>query len=164
MRKYETISIDLKKRIENGEFEETKKLPTGGQLMKEYDASKNTISNAINLLVNDGLLFAIHGSGFYIRKPNKGTIKLNNTIGFSAEHPGEKLERDILSFKLIDCDTDLAEHLECKVGTPVYAIKRLMYIDDIPFLLNILTITKTSFLILIKTLQKHQFFLLLLMI
>ena len=58
MRKYETISIDLKKRIENGEFEETKKLPTGGQLMKEYDASKNTISNAINLLVNDGLLFA----------------------------------------------------------------------------------------------------------
>lgn len=24
MRKYETISIDLKKRIENGEFEETK--------------------------------------------------------------------------------------------------------------------------------------------
>ena len=87
-----------------------KKLPTGGQLMKEYDASKNTISNAINLLVNDGLLFAIHGSGFYIRKPNKGTIKLNNTIGFSAEHPGEKLERDILSFKLIDCDTDLAEH------------------------------------------------------
>ena len=133
MRKYETISIDLKKRIENGEFEETKKLPTGGQLMKEYDASKNTISNAINLLVNDGLLFAIHGSGFYIRKPNKGTIKLNNTIGFSAEHPGEKLERDILSFKLIDCDTDLAEHLECKVGTPVYAIKRLMYIDDIPF-------------------------------
>ena len=46
MRKYETISIDLKKRIENGEFEETKKLPTGGQLMKEYDASKNTISNA----------------------------------------------------------------------------------------------------------------------
>ena len=64
MRKYETISIDLKKRIENGEFEETKKLPTGGQLMKEYDASKNTISNAINLLVNDGLLFAIHGSGF----------------------------------------------------------------------------------------------------
>lgn len=25
MRKYETISIDLKKRIENGEFEETKK-------------------------------------------------------------------------------------------------------------------------------------------
>ena len=56
--------------------------------MKEYDASKNTISNAINLLVNDGLLFAIR-SGFYIRKPNKGTIKLNNTIGFSAEHPGE---------------------------------------------------------------------------
>ena len=61
MRKYETISIDLKKRIENGEFEETKKLPTGGQLMKEYDASKNTISNAINcwLMMDCYLLFMV---------------------------------------------------------------------------------------------------------
>lgn len=133
MRKYETISIALKKRIENKEFEETKKLPTGEQLMKEYGASKNTIMSAINLLINDGMLFAIHGSGFYIRKPNKGTIKLNNTIGFSAEHPGKNLKRDILHFQLTKCDTNLAEHLECKVGTPVYAIKRLMYIDGIPF-------------------------------
>lgn len=75
----------------------------------------------------------------------KELSKLNNTIGFQL-NIREKLERDILSFKLIDCDTDLAEHLECKVGTPVYAIKRLMYIDDIPLLLNILTITKTSFI------------------
>ena len=51
MKKYETIAHDLKNRIENKEFETNKKLPTGDQLMVEYQASKNTISNAINLLV-----------------------------------------------------------------------------------------------------------------
>lgn len=133
MKKYDMIATDLKKRIESGEFEETKKLPTGSELMKEYNASKNTINSAINLLVSDGLLFAIHGSGFYIRKPNKGTIKLNNTIGFSNEHPGEKIERDILKFELIKCNQELAEKMECSIGTPIYEIKRLMYIDDQPF-------------------------------
>lgn len=133
MKKYDMIATDLKKRIESGEFEETKKLPTGSELMKEYNASKNTINSAINLLVSDGLLFAIHGSGFYIRKPNKGTIKLNNTIGFSNEHPGEKIERDILKFELKNCNQELATKMECSVGTPIYEIKRLMYIDDQPF-------------------------------
>lgn len=133
MKKYDMIATDLKKRIESGEFEETKKLPTGSELMKEYNASKNTINSAINLLVSDGLLFAIHGSGFYIRKPNKGTIKLNNTIGFSNEHPGEKIERDILKFELKNCNQELATKMECPVGTPIYEIKRLMYIDDQPF-------------------------------
>lgn len=133
MKKYDMIATDLKKRIESGEFEETKKLPTGSELMKEYNASKNTVNSAINLLVSDGLLFAIHGSGFYIRKPNKGTIKLNNTIGFSNEHPGEKIERDILKFELKNCNQELATKMECPVGTPIYEIKRLMYIDDQPF-------------------------------
>ena len=134
MKKYETIAHDLKNRIENKEFETNKKLPTGDQLMVEYQASKNTISNAINLLVKEGLLFAVHGSGFYVRNPkNNGTIKLSNTIGFSAEHPGEKLERTILSFELLPCDEKLAKELECEINTPIYAIKRLMYIDDKPF-------------------------------
>lgn len=133
MKKYNMIAADLKKRIESGEFEQTKKLPTGGQLMEEYSASKNTINNAINLLVNDGLLFAIHGSGFYVRKPSKGTIKLNNTVGFFAEHPGEKIDRDILHFELKECDEELAEKMECSPGTLVYEIKRLMYIDERPF-------------------------------
>lgn len=133
MKKYTLIAADLKKRIENGEFNKTKKLPTGGQLMEQYNASKNTINSAVSMLTNDGLIFAIHGSGFYVRKPNKGTIKLNNTIGFSAEHPGEKIERKILHFELKNCDYDLAEQMECEIGTHVYEIKRLMYIDGQPF-------------------------------
>lgn len=63
----------------------------------------------------------------------KGTIKLNNTIGFSNEHPGEKIERDILKFELKNCNQELANKMESPVGTPIYEIKRLMYIDDQPF-------------------------------
>lgn len=133
MKKYDKIADDLKRRINSGEFKENNKLPTGNELMLEYNASKNTITSAINLLINDGILFAIHGSGFYIRKPNKGTIKLNNTSGFYVDHPGQKLERTILDFQLINCDEELAKLMECEENTPIYYIKRLMYIDDIPF-------------------------------
>ena len=101
--------------------------------MQQYHVSKNTINNAINLLISEGLIFAIHGSGFHIRYPNKGTIRLNNTIVFSNEHPGEKLDRKILDFQLMECDENLAKNLECEIGTYVYYIKRLMYIDNHPF-------------------------------
>ena len=61
MKKYDKIADDLKRRINSGEFKENNKLPTGNELMLEYNASKNTITSAINLLINDGILFAIHG-------------------------------------------------------------------------------------------------------
>lgn len=133
MKKYNQIARDLKNRIQNGEFKENKKLPTGNQLMSEYEASKNTITSALNILINEGLVYAIHGSGFYVRKLNPGTIKLNNTSGFYIDHPGKKLERKVLHFELKQCDNKLAEIMDCDMNTPVYFIKRLMYIDDIPF-------------------------------
>lgn len=158
MTKYEEIAIDLKKRIYNGEFKKKNKLPTGNQLMKQYNASKNTIHNSINLLISEGLIFAIHGSGFHIRKPNEGTIRLSNTIGFSNEHPGEKLEREILDFQLINCNQELASHLECDEGTPVYFVKRLMYIDDKPFAIEYTYYNKNIIPYLNKDIAKESIF------
>lgn len=133
MKKYDAIALDLRRRINRGEFKNTNKLPTGRELMEQYEVSKNTVTNAINLLINDGSIFAIHGSGFYIRKQNEGTIKLNNTSGFYSDHPGKKIERTILKFELFKCDEEFANIMECEIGTQVYFIKRLMYIDDKPF-------------------------------
>ena len=52
MLKYEMIVNDLQKRIMNEEFEETRKLPTEEKLIEEYGVSRNTIRNAIKILMN----------------------------------------------------------------------------------------------------------------
>ena len=47
------IVNDLQKRIMNEEFEENHKLPTEEKLIEEYKVSRNTIRNAIKILIND---------------------------------------------------------------------------------------------------------------
>lgn len=131
MTKYEKIANDLRNEILNNK--DIKKLPTENQLMKTYSSSKNTIRSAISILINDGLIYPIHGSGLYIRPRQEGTIRLRNTRGFASEHPGEKMTRTILDFQLLECNEGLAEKLECLVKTPIYFIKRLMFIDDVAF-------------------------------
>ena len=56
MLKYEMIVNDLQKRIMNEEFEENHKLPTEEKLIEEYGVSRNTIRNAIKILMNLGII------------------------------------------------------------------------------------------------------------
>ena len=62
MLKYEMIVNDLQKRIMNEEFEETRKLPTEEKLIEEYGVSRNTIRNAIKILMNLGIIYPVQGS------------------------------------------------------------------------------------------------------
>lgn len=59
MLKYEMIVNDLQKRIMNEEFEETRKLPTEEKLIEEYGVSRNTIRNAIKILMNLGIIYPV---------------------------------------------------------------------------------------------------------
>ncbi|OUQ08202.1 GntR family transcriptional regulator [Erysipelatoclostridium sp. An15] len=133
MAKYKDIAKNIKSRIAHGEFKENEKLPTEKFLMEEYNVSKNTIRNAINILVNSGDLIPIHGSGIYVRKKKySSVINLSNTRGFASEHPGTSLSREILDFEIIKADNDLALSLNTEIGKKLYYIKRLMIIDNKP--------------------------------
>lgn len=61
MLKYEMIVNDLQKRIMNEEFEENHKLPTEEKLIEEYKVSRNTIRNAIKILINLGIVYSVQG-------------------------------------------------------------------------------------------------------
>lgn len=133
MAKYKEIAKNIKDRIAHGEFKENEKLPTEKYLMEEYNVSKNTIRNAINILVNSGMLIPIHGSGIYVRKKrHENVFNLSNTRGFASEHPGKNLRREIIQFQVIQADEKLAVCLNTEIGKNLYYIKRLMIIDDIP--------------------------------
>src|SRR5271157_5507403 len=51
---YREIADELRQQIESGEFEAGKQLPTEQDLQKLYNASRNTIRDAIKQLINLG--------------------------------------------------------------------------------------------------------------
>jgi GntR family transcriptional regulator len=65
------IAEDLRRQIENGELRSGDKLPSERVLAKKYGAARNTASAAIRLLAEQGLVTAKHGSGVFVREPQR---------------------------------------------------------------------------------------------
>lgn len=61
--KYSKIYLDLKNKIETGEYEFQELLPSENQLIIAYDCSRNTIRRTISALVTDGYVQTMQGKG-----------------------------------------------------------------------------------------------------
>lgn len=134
MTKYESIANQIADRINNNEFSETHKIPTEDQLVEEYKVSKNTVRSAIKVLMKAGLIFPVQGSGMFIRETRKyNTVFLSGTRGITKDHPGNHLINKCLSLEIIHADDNLAQIMQCEIGTPIYYIERLRIVDDAPY-------------------------------
>ena len=68
---YRHIADDLRTKIKSGKLAPNAKLPTEGELSEEYDASRNTVREAIRRLTDEGLLESRPGQGTFVaRKVN----------------------------------------------------------------------------------------------
>ena len=75
--KYELIIKDIKKAINAGKYEVDTKIPSENQLASEYGVTRQTVRKALGKLIDEGYLYARHGSGTFVAKrlQKKGTSK-----------------------------------------------------------------------------------------
>ena len=90
MPKYKEIAIALKKKIVEGEFKEGELLPDQETLAKMYQTSRVTVRKAIQLLIDEGLLYTRRGSGTYVRtnikQNNKDVTQINSVFRSALSH------------------------------------------------------------------------------
>lgn len=67
MLKYQEIANTLRKQIQDSVFTEAQKFPTEQALCLEYGASRQTIRHALSVLVQEGLIERLQGSGSRVR-------------------------------------------------------------------------------------------------
>ncbi len=133
MPKYKEIAIALKKKIIEGEFKEGELLPDQETLARTYNTSRVTVRKAIQLLIDEGLLYTRRGSGTYVRtnikKNNKDVTQMNSVFGTSIQE-GVEVTSKILRFE-VRFPTDYEfETLKIKRTDPVYDIKRVRYVKE----------------------------------
>src|SRR5947209_8244827 len=63
---YRQIAEDLRQKIESGEIRRGDQLPTELELREKYDASRNTVRDAIKWLINLGLVATRPGQGTFV--------------------------------------------------------------------------------------------------
>src|SRR5215469_6279722 len=63
---YRQIAEDLRRKIESGGLEAGSQLPTEFELREQYDASRNTVRDAVKWLITRGLVETRPGQGTFI--------------------------------------------------------------------------------------------------
>lgn len=131
--KYQEFTEILKNNINNGIYQENDKLPTEDSLMEMYGLSRYCVRKAINILVQEGEVYSIQGSGMFIRKSKGlGCMNLGTTKGLTSELDRQKITTKVISIEVISANKEIASRMHCEVGTQCYYLERLRYINNEP--------------------------------
>ncbi|WP_077324885.1 GntR family transcriptional regulator [Virgibacillus siamensis] len=126
------LHVQLKSIIESQVTEGalTGQIPSEREFMENFNVSRSTVREAINLLVRDGVLEKVHGKGtFVLYKPIGEWLgnltSTTETIKQMGMKPGAKL--------INHCKIEASSYIQELTGFDyVYFIKRVRYADDVP--------------------------------
>jgi GntR family transcriptional regulator len=145
--KYQEIADRLRDEIDSGVLQPGDRLPSEPDLVKTFDASRNTVRLAIALLTNQGLVVTRQGLGTFVNEPAVPfTALLSRVKTPSAGHSPAPYHPEVSN---VDAEAEtsrqvvekspaspsVAEKLEIKAGDPVVVRRRTGTISGIPWMM-----------------------------
>jgi GntR family transcriptional regulator len=143
---YRQIAEDLRQRIESGGIPPGSQLPTELALRDEYDASRNTVRDAIKWLINLGLVATRPGQGtFVVEKIDPFVTKLSGDpkTGFGGgegtsylsevSEGNRKPTTSRIRVEIQEAADEIADRLEKPRGSVVISRHEKRYIDGTPW-------------------------------
>lgn len=134
---YRKIAQQIREEIESGQWEEGQSIPTEKHLSEQFGASRVTVRQAIKMLVEEGLLEKVQGSGTYV-KEQKIEHNIFELISFTEEMRSLNKEpvNKVLNFQLLEPDDHVKRMLSLEEGRKVFYVRRQRLVDDIPYVVE----------------------------
>jgi GntR family transcriptional regulator len=143
---YRHIADDLRAKISHGELAPNAKLPTEGELSEQYEASRNTVREAIRRLTDEGLLESRPGQGTFVARkvdPFVTVLTADPKTGFGggdtaaylsevSSHHREPRNSDP-RVAVVPVSPEVAPLLDVPLGSQVVTRSQDRYIDGIPW-------------------------------
>jgi GntR family transcriptional regulator len=145
---YRQIADDLRQKIESGELGSGRQLPTELELRDQYEASRNTVRDAVKWLMNRGLVETRPGQGtFVIEKIDPFVTALSTGVetgfgGESAAYASEVAARRRTPtvtdprVEIQQADEVIAGELGLEPGATVVSRHQQRFIDGTPYSLQ----------------------------
>lgn len=143
---YRQIAEDLRRRIESGGLAPGGQLPTELELREEYNASRNTVRDAIKSLINLGLVATRPGQGTFVVKkidPLITTLSGDAKTGFGGgegtryrsemEGRDKKPTTSPIQIEIQEASPDIAQLLGQPDGIEVVSRHEKRFIDGTPW-------------------------------
>jgi GntR family transcriptional regulator len=144
---YRQIAEDLRRKIESGELSHGTQLPTELELREQYDASRNTVRDAVKLLITRGLVVSRPGQGtFVVETIDPFVIIVKPETGFghgdSAAYVSDvaagsrKPTVSVPRVEVQQATGVIASELQLADGSVVVSRHQQRFIDDTPWSLQ----------------------------
>lgn len=135
--KYYKLAENLRQQIQSGQLRNGDQITSEPALCESYKLSRGTVRQAIQVLVDEGLLRREQGRGTFIASPN------GRSQHFSLSSFAEEMRRQhrqpstkLLLNETIPASEEVAKRLAVATGTPVLHIQRLRLADGQPVVLE----------------------------
>lgn len=113
----------LRGRIESGEWERGRAIPTEMELLAEFGVSRTTIREALGVLTRDGLIARHRGRGSFVQTRLDGPAAVTNLIlGYQAQIK-------VVATETVSAPAHIVRPLGVERGTPVTRLVRLEIVD-----------------------------------
>lgn len=130
---YYKVAKEIQNWLTGGKYRVGELIPPEPELQKKFGVSRLTIREAVQQLVDQGMLRKCQGRGTFVVRPEGSHRK-----GFLYSPAEEILARshalstDVVVVQQLRADASVAAKLRCRVGEPIVFLKRLRYADGIP--------------------------------
>ncbi len=127
----------LKAKINSGEWKPGDKLPSEPELCELYGVSRTVVRQALQEMEYDGLIVRRKGVGTFITEPKIEGSLIQKLTGFHQDmvNRGHALTTQVLRNEVVGASQKVSEYLKIEVGSPVFCIERLRFVNNEPIVL-----------------------------
>jgi GntR family transcriptional regulator len=111
-------------------------LPSERVLAEHFGLARMTVRTEIDRLVNEGLVYRLHGRGTFVAEPRVAQAVAFSSFSEDMRARGMKPGSVVRSLELIEAGPFLARSLELAAGAPVAEIERVRTADGEPLALE----------------------------
>ena len=131
----------LKKKIDDGFWEISQRLPSERDLADDYEVSRMTLRQAITLLVEEGILERRVGSGTYVAS-HRVQEKMRGTTSFTeiVRSQGKTPSSQVVSYQHKPANETEIQQLQLKTSDYVVRMERVRYADNMPLVFEVASI------------------------
>ena len=123
----------IREDIASGRFAPGIRIPSEAALAKQYSVSPMTVRQAIGVLVEDGLVKRVHGSGTFVKRVEVGATTFDLKDLDEVLSDTETLDVSVLKSDIVRARGDEGKMLELEIDEPVILVERLIRKKQIPF-------------------------------
>ena len=150
---YIQIHNQIKKDIEAGVWAVGDRIPSERELALEFNVSRMTLRQAVQTLVEEGILARQVGAGTFVAR-KKVQEKMTGVTSFTElmEEQGKKPSSRTVSYLVTTPSLSEMERLKLKDDEKVLRMERIRYADEVPICFEVATLPYS----LVKDYERNQ--------